>query len=178
MSKIREDFTKILNSRMVALEINSQFEVFLISQYSQNIELLSKRSKSYISYEISEIKQKQATMIVDETILPYGAQICLDNLHFFLYFTGDLAFYAEIFGNPNSSHHWCHLCDLSHKEWNDVSKVKKGNMWSITTMQEMYEKYKQQKEKKTIKGIKNDMHVSDISPQNLSADFFALPLAL
>ena len=28
MSKMRDDFTKILNSRMVALEINSQFEVF------------------------------------------------------------------------------------------------------------------------------------------------------
>ena len=166
MCKMREDFTKILSSRMLGLEINSQFEVFLISKYSQNIKVVSKNHKSCVSYEIADIKHKLATKIVDETNLPCGAEICLDIPQFTLYFTGDLAFYADILGKPHSSPHWCHLCDLSYKEWNDVSNLNKGNMWSIKTMQETYNIYKQQRNNAAIKGIKNEMHFPNISPQN------------
>ena len=167
MRKMHEDFTKLLNSRMIAVKCNSQFEVFLISKYSQNINVVSKNSKSCVTYEIADNIQALSTMMIQETNLPSGGEICLDIPHFVIYFTGDLAYYADILGKPNSSPHWCHLCNLSHKEWNDVSNLKKGKLWCINTMQETYETYKQQQQaKKTaVKGIKNAMHFPNISPQ-------------
>ena len=168
MSKVREDFSKILNSRMVAITLNSQFEVFLLSKYSEKLRVVSKNRKSYLSYEITDDKQKVSTTMVEETSLPCGAEVCLDIPHFVIYITGDLAFYANILGKPNSSPHWCHLCDKSHKEWNDVRNISKGNLWSITTMQKTYEIYKQKwKVNKTaVTGIRNEMHFPNISPQN------------
>ena len=46
MSKLREDFTKLLSSRMVALEYNYTFELFLISKHSEKIGVVSKHNKS------------------------------------------------------------------------------------------------------------------------------------
>ena len=167
MRKMREDFTQLLNSRMIAVKCNSQFEVFLLSKYSQNIKIVSKNSKSCVTYEIADNIQALSTMMIQETNLPSGGEICLDIPHFVLYFTGDLAYYADILGKPNSSPHWCHLCNLSHKEWNDVRNLKKGKLWCINTMQQTYETYKQQEQatKPAVKGIKNAMHFPNISPQ-------------
>ena len=78
MSKLREDFTKLLSSRMVALEYNYTFELFLISKHSEKIGVVSKHNKSYLLYTISDNNQKLATMMEEETILLSGANICLD----------------------------------------------------------------------------------------------------
>ena len=47
---------------------------------------------------------------------------------------GDLSYYSDILGKPNISPHWCHLCDMSHKEWNDGSNLNVGNLWNIEMM--------------------------------------------
>ena len=57
MTNMREDFTKILNSRMVGVTIDSQFEVMLLSKHSTNIKIVSKNCKSCISYETTDKKQ-------------------------------------------------------------------------------------------------------------------------
>ena len=144
LPKLREDFSKLLSSSMAALQYNSKFDLFLISKHSKKISVVSKHNKSYLSYTIVDENQKLATMMEEETSLPSGAKICLTIPELMIYMTGDLAFYSDVLGKPNSSPHWCHLCDLSHKEWNDVSNVNKGNLWSINMMKETYETYKQQ----------------------------------
>ena len=78
MSKLREDFTKLLSSCMVALEYNYTFELFLISKHSEKIGVVSKHNKSYLSYTILDDNQKLAIMMEEETSLPSGANICLD----------------------------------------------------------------------------------------------------
>ena len=57
MTNMREDFTKILNSRMGGVTIDSHFEIMLLSKHSTNIRVVSKNSMSYISYEIIDKKQ-------------------------------------------------------------------------------------------------------------------------
>lgn len=168
LPKLREDFSKLLSSSMVALQYKSKFDLFLISKHSEKISVVSKQNKSYLSYKIVDDNQKLTTMMEEETSLPSGAKICLNIQELMIYMTGDLAFYSDILGKPNSSPHWCHLCDLSHKEWNDVSNVTKGNLWSINMMKETYEIYKQQQQanKTVVKGIKEQMHFPEISPQN------------
>ena len=52
MTNMREDFTKILNSRMVGVTVDSQFEVMLLSKHSKNLKVVSKNNKSHISYDI------------------------------------------------------------------------------------------------------------------------------
>ena len=165
---MRENFSKILNSRMVAITLNSQFEVFLLSKYSKKLRVLSKNRKPYLSYESTDDKQKVSTTIVEETILPCGAEVCLDIPHFYIYITGDLAFYANILGKPNICPLWYHLCDKSHKEWNNVRNISTGNLWSITTMQKTYETYKQQwkANKIVVTCIRNKMHFPNSAPQN------------
>ena len=140
MTNMREDFTKILNSRMVGVTIDSQFKVILLPKHSKHIRVVSKNSKSCVSYEITDKEQTLVTYMNEKTNLPCGAKICLDIPHFDIYIMGDLDFYADILGKPNSSTHWCHLCDMSHSEWNDVSNKNVGNLWSTKTLREMFEK--------------------------------------
>ena len=168
MPNMREDFTKIMNSRMVGLAVDSQFEVMLVPKHSKNIRVVSKESKSYVSYEIVDKEQNLVTDMIEETSLPCGANLCLDIPHFEIYITGDLAYYSDILGKPNSSPHWCHLCDTSHSEWNNVSNKNVGNLWSTKLLKETFEKYKQQTaaNKKAIKGVCNELHYPDVSPQH------------
>ena len=106
--------------------------------------------------------------MIEETSLPSFAKMCLDIPHFEIYVTGDLAYYTDILGKPNSSPHWCHLCDMSHSEWNDVSNKNVGNLWNTKMLKETFETYKEQTSanKKAIKGVCNEVHYPDISPQN------------
>lgn len=105
MPDMREDFTKILNSRIVGVTVNSQFKVMLVSKYSKNIRVVSKKSKSYVLYKIVEKEQNLVTDMIEETSLPCGANICLDTPHFEIYIIGDLAYYEDILSKPNSSPH-------------------------------------------------------------------------
>ena len=144
MTNLREDFTKILISRMVCVSFDSKFEVMLLSKHGKNIWVVSKNNKSYVSYQIIDKEQNLVTEMLEETNLPCPAKICLDIPHFTIYIMGDLAYYSDILGKPNSSPHWCHLCDMSHSEWNDVSK-NVGNLWNIKMLKETYKTYKKQK---------------------------------
>ena len=142
MTNMREDFTKILKSRMVSVIVDYQFEVMLLPKHSKNIRVVSKNCKLCVSYKITDKEQNLVTYMNEETNLPCGAKICLDIPHFDIYIMRDLAFYADILGKPNSSPHWCHLCDTSHSKGNDVSNKHVGNLWSTKMLKEMFEKYK------------------------------------
>jgi hypothetical protein len=51
----------------------------------------------------------------DETRFPVASEIMPP---FIKFITGDLSFYADVLGMPNSCSHWCPWCLLFHPEWN------------------------------------------------------------
>jgi hypothetical protein len=58
-----------------------------------------------------------------------------------LFLTGDLSYYADILGMPNSCSHWCPFCLLSHPEWQE-SASNTGDARTAAFLQETYEKIK------------------------------------
>ena len=46
---------------------------------------------------------------------------------------GDLEFFATIVGKVNRSGCWCHWCNLSSFEWDDIH-YEKGTLWTIDLM--------------------------------------------
>ena len=64
MRKMQDDFTKLLNSRMIAVKSKSQFEVLLISKYSRNVKIVSENSKSCVTYEIVDKEHELATVMI------------------------------------------------------------------------------------------------------------------
>ena len=49
-----------------------------------------------------------------------------------IFVTGDLAFYAMVLGKEGMSPHWCHLCKLSRKEFQDMNA--EGDKWTNEAM--------------------------------------------
>ena len=72
-----------------------------------------------------------------------------------LYVVGDLAFYGMVLGKESMSGHWCHLCQLSAKEFADLKKI--GKAWTYKEMEELGAKFvgdKDAKKKPTL-GVKD-----------------------
>lgn len=78
--------------------------------------------------------------------------------------SGDLAFYADVLGKPNSSGYWCHLCQLCWKEWNKRNH-KAGEKWTLEKMRATLKAFKESKGDDAIKGVRTKMHYTEISPQ-------------
>jgi hypothetical protein len=49
-----------------------------------------------------------------ENMLEAGSEIVLTLPKFSLFITGDLSFYADVLGMPNSSSYWCPWCLVFH----------------------------------------------------------------
>jgi hypothetical protein len=86
-----------------------------------------------------DIKLEKDSIATDDLVLTYGLSAQEDNgfslrqsyeerypqdsvilltiPHFNLFITGDLAYYADVLGMPNSSSYWCPWCLLSRPEW-------------------------------------------------------------
>jgi len=55
---------------------------------------------------------------IHEDLIPKGSEVILIKPPFKLFVTGNLSYYADVLGVPNSSSYWCTWCLLSHAEWN------------------------------------------------------------
>ena len=93
----------------------------------------------YLSRHSQDIKLEKDSIATDDLVLTYGLSAQEDNgfslcqsyeerypqdsvilltiPHFNLFITGDLAYYADVLGMPNSSSYWCPWCLLSRPEW-------------------------------------------------------------
>jgi len=91
----------------------------MVPKDAHNVRVESKEydpEKCHIAYQISG--SSFTMMYCDETSFPAEAHIILILPPFELFITGDLSFYADVLGMPNSSSYWCPWCLLSHPEWN------------------------------------------------------------
>jgi hypothetical protein len=91
----------------------------MVPKDAHNVRVESKEydpEKCHIAYQISG--SSFTMMYCDETSFPAEAHIILILPPFELFITGDLSFYADVLGMPNSSSYYCPWCLLSHPEWN------------------------------------------------------------
>jgi hypothetical protein len=81
--------------------------------------------------------------------------------------TGDLGFYADVPGMPNSSSYWCPWCLLSRVEWQE-SVTNTGEEQTAEFLVQMYQKIKNDPRKKLQpikqKGVSCAMHYKSLTP--------------
>jgi hypothetical protein len=104
-----------------------------------------------------------------ESNLQKGSVIILSIPHFNLYITGDLSYYADVLGMPNSSSYWCPWCLLSRIEWQQ-SANNTGEKRTSTFLQEMYNAVRNDTQKRLQptfkKGVSSALHYKSLGPEN------------
>ena len=170
---INDNINQMLNSRLLTISIstdecknNKQYKAILVSKHSIDVQIGTLDSCGNINLEY-KIVDPVAGLIVsmNEPLCKAGqnAVIVLDIPCFNIYMTGDLAFYADVLGKPNSSTYWCHLCMLSWKEWN-VEGHEKGELWTLEKLQQSYKKYCDENRSSAVLGVSESAHYQ-ICPQ-------------
>ncbi len=91
----------------------------------------------------------------DEETFHEDAEILLTIPSFSLFITGDLSFYADVLGMPNSSSYWCPWCLISHKEWQSDPQTFVAEPRTAKFLEETY------------KAVKNDVRISQPQHQNV-----------
>jgi hypothetical protein len=94
---------------------------------------------------------------------------------FSLFITGDLAFYADVLGMPNSSSYWCPWCLVSNKEWQAEPNRFVAEKLTSMFIEETYKAIKKgarNRLKPTDKrGVSTEMHYKGIGPEICAATF-------
>ena len=81
-----------------------------------------------------------------------------------LYVTGDLAFYAMVLGKEGMSGHWCHLCKISRKDFDNLAM--EGELWTTKAMIETAKEVAESDSKKPKHGVKTKLWWPFIDIQN------------
>lgn len=110
-----------------------------------------------------------STRYVDDEKLPQDASIIFIVPHFSIFITGDLSFYVDVLGMPNSCSYWCPWCLLSRVEWQE-SVNNTGDQRTDTFLIDTYEKIKNDTKKRLQatekKGVSSAMHYKSLAPSN------------
>jgi len=91
----------------------------MVSNNANNVNLKENgkdQSKCSLTYHVSSSSFTMTQQ--DDRLFPKGSEVILIKPPFKLFVTGNLSYYADVLGVPNSSSYWCTWCLLSHAEWN------------------------------------------------------------
>jgi hypothetical protein len=172
--RISEGYEKLLSHRMIFVKPSyddAKVKAVMISKDATNIMLISDANdaeKCHITYQVSG---SGFTMVqCDDTRFPAGSKIVLAMPPFGIFITGDLAFYADVLGMPNSSSYWCPWCLLSHPEWNKDTSTVTAEQRTIKFLSDTVQAIKRdtKKQLKPIdrKGVTSERHYSCLGPEN------------
>ena len=180
----KKDHHEIL-SGTVSDGLSSAYETMQVSSLVFVRELSGEKVKSYfiprnavdvnieneqLTYNLQGTENAGFTIkYVHDERLEKGSSIILIIPHFDVYVTGDLSFYADVLGMPNSSSYWCPWCLLSRVEWQQSA----DNMGEKRTAQFLNDTYSaiQQDTAKRMqpnerKGVSCAMHYKSLTPDN------------
>jgi hypothetical protein len=142
-----------------------------VSKYATDIKIendLLQNGTCTLTYVLQS--EHFSTKCVHEERFPANATILFIIPKFNLFLTGDLSYYADILGMPNSCSHWCPFCLLSRPEWQE-SASNTGDARTAAFLQETYEKIKNNASNKLTpyekKGISCAVHYSCLTPEDL-----------
>jgi hypothetical protein len=120
--KLSEGYEKLLSHVMVFVKpssSNAKVKAVMLSKHACGIKLECDPmdpSMIYLTYQISGSGFMMTQH--DETRFPASCKVIFTTPPFSLFITGDLSYYANVLGMPNSTSYWCPWCLLSHPEWN------------------------------------------------------------
>jgi hypothetical protein len=82
--------------------------------------------------------------------------------------TGDLAFYALMLGEPNSSNNWCIWCQLQKKFFGMPEMVTDAVKWILEKLNDAKRLFKNRlaKSQKNHKGVNADTLIEIVQPKN------------
>jgi len=129
-----EGYSFIATHKLVCLSDGAKFECAWVRKGAFHIGLAKAGSgKNMLRYCVLGLlavlrqKHRRNSQVISSTVrnrLSYHDDDTTDQ-HVY---HRDLAFYADVLGQPNSATHWCHLCDLSWHQWNADPK-REGVEW-------------------------------------------------
>lgn len=136
-----------------------------VSRYASNIKIEADNNGSVLTYAMQT--SSFSTRCVHEEKLPVTSSIILIIPKFDLFVTGDLNFYADVLGMPNSCSYWCPFCLLSRIEWQE-SAANTGETRTSIFLEETYEQIKEDKQNKLQptdkKGVSTAVHYKSLTP--------------
>ncbi len=149
---LSEGYEKLLSQIIVFVRpssTNKKVNPILISKNSINIRLEcdeTDQSKFFVTYQTSGGSFTMTRQ--DQTQFPAGSEIIFVTPAFTIFITGDLSYYADVLGMPNSTSYWCPWCLLSHSEWNKAPEAFIPEARTLDFLSEMYLAVKNDADKK------------------------------
>jgi hypothetical protein len=136
-----------------------------VSRYASNIKIEADNNGSVLTYAMQ--MESFSTRCVHEEKLPVTSLIILIIPKFDLFVMGDLNFYADVLGIPNSCSYWCPFCLLSRIEWQE-SAANTGETRTSIFLEKTYEQIKEDKQNKlqptNKKGVSTAVHYKSLTP--------------
>jgi len=174
-------YEKLQSSCLVFIQPpNKKIKAVYVSKHAVDLKLeqaTEDASKCLLTYFLSSNAENGFSMkhIHTETF-EGNSTILLTIPTFSIYITGDLAFYGDVLGMPNSSSYWCPWCLLSRPQWQTPpSDETPPEERTAKFLQDTYDAIlkDEQKRLKPVdkKGVSCAMHYKSLTPQD-----FAPPL--
>ena len=168
-------YEKLRSSSLVFISAPStegKIKGIYLSKEACNIKLEKDEDsgKCILSYSLSVEGQTGFSITqIHEERLPDDSKIVLTIPKFNLFVTGDLAYYADMLGMPNSSSYWCPWCLLSRPEWQG-SPDATGEIRTTKSLLDIYDAIRNDGDKRLKpmdkKGVSTEMHYKNLGPEH------------
>lgn len=175
--QILDGYNKLINYKLVFVKMPSEearIEAIYIPNGAQNVRLekdTGDPSKCHIEYSLYNGDENGFMMShSNEQSFDAESMITLIFPSFSLFITGDLSFYADMLGMPNSSSHWCPWCLISHKQWQEPPHTFNAETRTAEFLSRTYTAIQHDtcKRLKPVdkKGVSTAMHYAGIGPEH------------
>jgi hypothetical protein len=164
----------------------SKVKAIFISKRASNIQIerdVTGSNKCVLTYFITGGEENTFTLknVADETFEEGSKIICIVP-SFEIFVTGDLAFYADVLGMPNSSSYWCPWCLSSRPEWQLLPSNQLSTERTAEFQQEMHEKILRDTRKQLNptdkKGVSCEMQYKSLTINNFVPPLLHLEMGM
>ncbi len=184
--RLSEGYENLISNKIIFVKpsyVNAKVQAVLVPKDSRNVRLVRKGNYSCNFHDTYQISGSSFTMDhCDETRFPEGSKIVLIMPSFEVFITGDLSFYADVLGMPNSSSYWCPWCLLSHPEWNRDPATFVTEDRTLKFLSDTVEAIKNDSEKKMKpmdrKGVVTNRHYSCLGPKHFVPPLLHLEIGM
>jgi len=187
--RLSSGYEKLQTSALVFIKPpseQSKIEGVFISKHASNVQLehnLSGSDKCHLTYYVTGREENAFTFknVSEETFEQNSKIVCIIP-SFQLFVTGDLAFYADVLGMPNSSSYWCPWCLSSRPEWQMLPSEQNSTERTAEFQKEMYEKILQDTAKRLNpvdkKGVSCQMQYKSLTLTNFVPPLLHLEMGM
>jgi len=148
----------------------SKIKSYYIPKHAHNLCIEEDGDGCTLSYNLQADHGNGFSMKYNHSkTLKKGSSIVLIIPHFDLYVTGDLSYYADVLGMPNSSSYWCPWCLLSRIQWQqsaDNVGEKRTREFLNQTFDAITNDAQKRLQPTDKKGVSCALHYKSLGPEN------------